>query len=937
MASASRDWNSEQGGHQQRRSRSLAPTEAPEADTWHPSPRTPSSEPNEPWPEPKEHQQSKLRGIWSINPNVKGVFESLSGEQKKPSKGRKGPLKSFFESLLALAVSLFILWTFFLCPHHHDDHTHHDTHLPHGSASATPDGAPGSNPATAATRAATGAATITGGVAGAVPGRSVHEEDVVRALEGLSSGPLHTLHDKAPHDDALHGKALHDEGRHSTGILGGPLRDAHSGAHDLVMESHSFTPEEEPAGPFTGPSLDIDGTPLAREGLLIGSSLGSFLSALGWGWGAHSADGAPKVHHSLHQSQHGTPGVHHTLRHGLHPSAQAAGAVPQAMGRSDFADPLPPSHLARQSGENIEQMAFSAEGIHRHTEAGPLEPGTDAPDLRHGSGEGQGGGSLAFTSNTNSDEDAYTSSMGEYLRSWMRGPWGREGSPAAHPGRASRRRRASNRTRVSTMRLCDLLGEGFFAPSPQLPRHLVTHTRGGRGRCGVRNGVPGVGVGVLAASEEWHTLVGAGATVSVTPGKPGVTLREANSADGGVGQQDSPGAREEGSGMSRVQFKSEVSRVEFEAGTKLEAGAEQGFEAGMETGTDAAAEAGTESAAGTETGALEVAEGEAGTGAAAAASAETAAAEVAEGETGTEGDVKQDLICLAIPSVPRGTKEHETAVVAVELIKALSDRRITSVPVHYSFVAVVYSAGCYTPSEEAYTEGVLAAHREDLMRAAQYAARVGGQGHNKSLSVSVVGAPRELCEVMASPDVLLDGMPENQTEGHWLWRTKETIDFAYVIRQCLAMGPAYVVFLEDDTWPVMGYDYGIQQVLDSGLQGKQWHAVSLYFPSSNAWRHRHLASNYTFPCCTQAILLPHGEARSLVEYVEDHFIAKPVDWLIRDYLKKTDHIGLAHIPSLFQHQITIPSSNRWRHTSARFHKDLAFTDSYVARKYHVKV
>jgi len=143
--------------------------------------------------------------------------------------------------------------------------------------------------------------------------------------------------------------------------------------------------------------------------------------------------------------------------------------------------------------------------------------------------------------------------------------------------------------------------------------------------------------------------------------------------------------------------------------------------------------------------------------------------------------------------------------VAVELIRALADRRITSVPVHYSFAAVVYSAGCYTPSEEGYTDSVLAAHREDLEGAAQYASRVGGGSKNRSISVSVVEAPRELCKVMASPEVLLEGMPENQTEGHWLWRTKETIDFAYVIRQCLALGPAYILFLEDDTWPVKGY------------------------------------------------------------------------------------------------------------------------------------
>jgi len=37
-----------------------------------------------------------------------------------------------------------------------------------------------------------------------------------------------------------------------------------------------------------------------------------------------------------------------------------------------------------------------------------------------------------------------------------------------------------------------------------------------------------------------------------------------------------------------------------------------------------------------------------------------------------------------------------------------------------------------------------------------------------------------------------------------------------------------------------------------------------------------------------------------VEYAEDHFIEKPVDWLIRDYLKKTaPHRALPTSPLCF--------------------------------------
>jgi len=106
---------------------------------------------------------------------------------------------------------------------------------------------------------------------------------VLRALEGLSSGPLYTLHDKAPQDKV----ALHDKGIHSTVVQGGPLGEGDPGAHDdMVRESHSYTAEEEPSDSFTGPSLGIDGTPLARPGLRSSAFLGTFLGALGWGGGA---------------------------------------------------------------------------------------------------------------------------------------------------------------------------------------------------------------------------------------------------------------------------------------------------------------------------------------------------------------------------------------------------------------------------------------------------------------------------------------------------------------------------------------------------------------------------------------------------------------------------------------------------------------------------
>lgn len=193
-------------------------------------------------------------------------------------------------------------------------------------------------------------------------------------------------------------------------------------------------------------------------------------------------------------------------------------------------------------------------------------------------------------------------------------------------------------------------------------------------------------------------------------------------------------------------------------------------------------------------------------------------------------------------------------------------------------------------------------------------------------------ADPSLCELMAHPQALLSKKPPRQPSGHWLWRTKETIDFLYVMRQCLALGPDYVLFLEEDTWPVHAWDLGIQEALEGVLP---WHArfvLSLYNPSSNGWGHGHLGP-YPFPCCTQAVLMPRGVAAELLSYTEEHFDAKPVDWLIRNFVEGARNVsGLVHRPSLFQHSIRVRSSNLWKKPGPP-HVDVEFDENWVRRTY----
>ena len=84
--------------------------------------------------------------------------------------------------------------------------------------------------------------------------------------------------------------------------------------------------------------------------------------------------------------------------------------------------------------------------------------------------------------------------------------------------------------------------------------------------------------------------------------------------------------------------------------------------------------------------------------------------------------------------------------------------------------------------------------------------------------------------VTSLPDgVLSDAAAVDRSQ--WVWRTKETLDFCHVIRQCLAGSPPFVLFLEDDTLPVERYDARIDDWL-AALQGReqQWGVLALYSP-----------------------------------------------------------------------------------------------------------
>lgn len=353
---------------------------------------------------------------------------------------------------------------------------------------------------------------------------------------------------------------------------------------------------------------------------------------------------------------------------------------------------------------------------------------------------------------------------------------------------------------------------------------------------------------------------------------------------------------------------------------------------------------------------------------------------------GAAGKGETESVCIAIPSVPR-IGLNTTSAVVVELLKALQARSTSSSPspsshaLGLSFRVLVYSAACSSssdsspppefqggvqprepepplrlpqpspqPGSDGPTEEGLSEHEDGIRAAleslnqttpglageAEAGIRTGtgtgtGARGGAGLQGALLRADPSLCNLMAHPQLLLTAKPPRHPPGHWLWRTKETIDFLYVMRQCLALGPDFVLFLEEDTWPVHAWDLGIQRALDAVRRRHTRFALSLYYPSSNGWYHRHLGP-YPFPCCTQAVFLPAGVAKELLRYAEERFAAKPVDWLIRSFMDGHNVSGVVHRPSLFQHSSRVLSSNRWR-KRLRGHEDHEFDPDWVRKAY----
>jgi len=160
----------------------------------------------------------------------------------------------------------------------------------------------------------------------------------------------------------------------------------------------------------------------------------------------------------------------------------------------------------------------------------------------------------------------------------------------------------------------------------------------------------------------------------------------------------------------------------------------------------------------------------------------------------------------------------------------------------------------------------------------------------------------------------------NDSMGRILWRSKENLDFAFVVDYCSKIAE-FILFLEDDVKAANNFiSKTLHYFNEPPLNDKgSWLFFSLYTPYPQV-RDK---VPVPFGCCTQAIVFQARDMPALVSYIKERYAKDPVDWLLRDYLTESKRNMYIAIPNLFQHDTTVSTlaEKNFVHTSPSFREN----------------
>ena len=224
-----------------------------------------------------------------------------------------------------------------------------------------------------------------------------------------------------------------------------------------------------------------------------------------------------------------------------------------------------------------------------------------------------------------------------------------------------------------------------------------------------------------------------------------------------------------------------------------------------------------------------------------------------------------------------------------------------------------------------------AAERNELVR--PHLEAVGAQAANLSIPVDVIGSDPDTCRLLSDGPRMLSSVPMlwvgKDGWERWRWRTKLALDFIHVMHQCMATRPRQVLLLQDDVQPTRNWDVGIERFVVKDLRSKPaWSVLSLYYPKSYRWGHKH-AQPYDVPCCAQALLFNASIVNELLEFMAFTFMSQPMDHQVKRYLNAHKRVAYVHIPSLFQHLGAVRTNT----FKAKLHRDPTYRRDFVSLPY----
>jgi hypothetical protein len=150
---------------------------------------------------------------------------------------------------------------------------------------------------------------------------------------------------------------------------------------------------------------------------------------------------------------------------------------------------------------------------------------------------------------------------------------------------------------------------------------------------------------------------------------------------------------------------------------------------------------------------------------------------------------------------------------------------------------------------------------------------------------------------------MLEGLDESRDKYHdsmsrLRWRVKEVFDYLTVLNHSFMLSRKFpnVVILEDDVDISADFPNRVHKMI---THKSEWFAWMLL--NTNAHHRVEHGQPITFDACTQGLIFKATQLEPLIDYMSQHILDGPIDFLLRDFFKSSRSAILVAQPSVVQH------------------------------------